>query len=1001
MPISSAAVSGIADRKDWYLEGSANLADMSVGLPYICVANSRGQTPMIRLLQLIPPQGPTQRLKRCFWPLCGQLHQRPSKFLGGHDHGTDFYPEFPVVDAGRGGIKTYRIQSKDLAHAFDIPTDFCPSSIVHSQTHDLVCCFGSTGSGGELCYLVRTSLRLGTFSPETITSAMHGAFLGEEENTLGLLMDSDAPNQTKLRLYRLGQTGQTSLEQAYAELDLYLPVVAVFNAAAAFPGAGKSQMRALYYVKDRSSTVSYLHYSASIVADGGEGEDHEGLHPLDEPLFEFESWEGLRELAVQHIDAGAAAASLVALLTSRRICLLSARVDGLQLLRTYSMAPPPQGVKPGIASILWAGPVLLFSTETFCNYLTVEGNTGTLCSIPFSLWGPSLATVLHDRLVYAWADVEGAVHIQVRPVGLMEPMLRGWLDCEQMLRHIHPDVASQVSDGMATQLEQTLETFDVQRIDTALIDALSLSMQTSSARRLASATHLGEQKRLATALVAKQFDAVYSSLYRKWRSSPLFPSIPTRIDKHLMHVREEAMQAGHFDIVLSILDITGRYWEIFSLLVVTDNMDGARALCGASFRARASDPQLRDVAYACAIWLLAKGETSLSSDYDGVSLQTVLQEVSVRRGGVVASRHVEAEASFRDKEGLLLPGLSLQRWRIGRASANREVDAEVMELKEQTETIFNIRARFPNEQVQIGRFGSVVEKGRLTAMLVDSASQLLGCCEQDMHVLPPESGLAVTDQEGISSANIGGDAGLGDTDVVPGVGESVNLINMQSLATSVSRTEDAQSDEEDGTGGQLSSMMMSNIGSKSRRKKVMIKIRDKSDVSTSSSQTVTPIQPLSISLGKLSPQVSSSDNALGAAPELAIPGGLGKSESSLEFSLGGHLGPQAGGGTSVGVGNAMGVSGDQPSATFDFSMPSVAMKPNPASGLAQPPAQPAVAPSSALPMPSGGPTSGQTAATLPSLGASGLSAGKKFSFRKKIQVSHGGILEGPSHAAGS
>eukprot|EP00958_Prasinococcus_capsulatus_P015608 scaffold1666_cov424-Prasinococcus_capsulatus_cf.AAC.11 len=64
-------------------------------------------------------------------------------------------------------------------------------------------------------------------------------------------------------------------------------------------------------------------------------------------------------------------------------------------------------------------------------------------------------------------------------------------------------------------LLQTLETFDVQRIDTALIDALSLSMQTSSARRLASATHLGEQKRLATALVAKQFDAVYSSLYRK------------------------------------------------------------------------------------------------------------------------------------------------------------------------------------------------------------------------------------------------------------------------------------------------------------------------------------------------------------------------------------------------------------------------------------------------------------------------------------------------------
>ena len=75
----------------------------------------------------------------------------------------------------------------------------------------------------------------------------------------------------------------------------------------------------------------------------------------------------------------------------------------------------------------------------------MTGNVGNVCSIPFSLFGATLATVLHDRLIYTWADNDGNVHVQIRPIGLLEPMVRGWLDYEKMLVQIANNTAS--ADG--------------------------------------------------------------------------------------------------------------------------------------------------------------------------------------------------------------------------------------------------------------------------------------------------------------------------------------------------------------------------------------------------------------------------------------------------------------------------------------------------------------------------------------------------------------------------
>jgi len=63
------------------------------------------------------------------------------------DTSVDFYPEIPVVDIGRQGIKTFRLKSKELAHAHSIAAQFSPTSVIHNEVFDLTCCFGYTGSG--------------------------------------------------------------------------------------------------------------------------------------------------------------------------------------------------------------------------------------------------------------------------------------------------------------------------------------------------------------------------------------------------------------------------------------------------------------------------------------------------------------------------------------------------------------------------------------------------------------------------------------------------------------------------------------------------------------------------------------------------------------------------------------------------------------------------------------------------------------------------------------
>ena len=57
--------------------------------------------------------------------------------------------------------------------------------------------------------------------------------------------------------------------------------------------------------------------------------------------------------------------------------------------------------------------------------------------------------------------------------------------------------------------------FDTQRNSSGLVEALSTSKQASAARRLATAAHIGEEIKLATALTANQYDAIYSAIYRK------------------------------------------------------------------------------------------------------------------------------------------------------------------------------------------------------------------------------------------------------------------------------------------------------------------------------------------------------------------------------------------------------------------------------------------------------------------------------------------------------
>ena len=244
--------------------------------------------------------------------------------------------------------------------------------------------------GEALCYLVRTSLRLGAFAPETIPGALHGAFLGEDKSTLALLFPGDEIDAKKLVLYHIGDNAMRNLSESYASLVIQHTVISLFNCTipSCKEGSGEnSVLQVLYQVKERTSTVAFLYssqsYRVTTSDEDGTGErssemlvEHEGLRPVDEPCFEFDPHELAHEIAFQYFKEGdgskiESVVALAAVLTNARICLLRVRPiskpSKMNLKRTIALSPPPKGVPHSILSILWAGPVLLLRHRASAN----------------------------------------------------------------------------------------------------------------------------------------------------------------------------------------------------------------------------------------------------------------------------------------------------------------------------------------------------------------------------------------------------------------------------------------------------------------------------------------------------------------------------------------------------------------------------------------------------------------------------------------------------------
>lgn len=594
----------------------------------------------------------------CMLPLAGEPEDplNPTKQLDRPEESVFVTGAISFFDAGaisffdgHAAVRELRLsaQPEALELVGGLPPGFEPSgAMLRSRTTGVIVLFGRTAADPVGAFAIRCEeADRGGFTPEYIRGATHGAFVGEAEDHLVLLLDpqeAQCDGGACLKHVVVGPRSLNPHDDAFASARLPCPAtVALFPMPAVGPRAvlcaGPGSLTLIADIVAAESSV-LAEVAATLQPD--ERVIDAACVSVPDTLVATQSG---NELGLEANKA------IVVVLTSRRLIVLSDTLNTIAAVQLphadthgvgrQSAAPPSMCLAGPVIFILAGGSDLLF--------VTLAGRVGSVRAL--AMGPPSaavhtvrLAAVCPDRAVFVGSiGTTDAVSPFSISIGMLEPVALGFLDLRTAAARAGATLPPGFEVAWATC---ALGVYSAAHASSRLVDALAAAGLHALAAEVAevagAAGRVTRLDRYAAALRALKLRDCLDEATRSYRRASAYPGIAAACASELLRdIAKVARSSGQSVELAAALDVRGRPIELFIALAAAGSQRGVKTLAAsakAAARAQGVAPSdaprrygarsLRTLHAVCHAWLKSVGGLDGFGGIDGEAAAAVAEQ---------------------------------------------------------------------------------------------------------------------------------------------------------------------------------------------------------------------------------------------------------------------------------------------------------------------------------------------------------------------------------------
>eukprot|EP01122_Echinamoeba_exundans_P003665 TRINITY_DN13743_c0_g1_i1.p1 TRINITY_DN13743_c0_g1~~TRINITY_DN13743_c0_g1_i1.p1 ORF type:complete len:1530 (-),score=320.26 TRINITY_DN13743_c0_g1_i1:14-4114(-) len=215
----------------------------------------------------------------------------------------------------------------------------------------------------------------------------------------------------------------------------------------------------------------------------------------------------------------------------------------------------------GLASCIWLGASVLFTTRTHLMFMTLSGYVQPLLSLQYP--NTVVMSALCDRVLLVAARA-GQTIVMTHAVGLFEPLASGLLELAKCDQNVERGDIDPLLKGAA-------ECYDGKRVSLRLIeDLVSAGVRDLALRMLLANGHLLRIRydlAWKLAVKTKHMHSAFAILQQPY----VYPNDPQRLKRKYKKLAALSMQLGQFDLARKCYEMAGDGPSLIYLASLTDN----------------------------------------------------------------------------------------------------------------------------------------------------------------------------------------------------------------------------------------------------------------------------------------------------------------------------------------------------------------------------------------------------------------------------------------------